>query len=249
MIKSFSKKIISVFIALLFLSFSACSEKRGLSLARSNATKSLSECQTLVEKKKYEKAQKCFESYQSRNQGDASAAIAAIGAADALFLKKDYSVAAESYLQFIEGNPYNEQVPYAYYRAGLSYLKDSPKAIDRNQETLDLAVQYLGTVVKYYSNSPHAAEAKAGFDDARLKQAKRHFYVAKFYYKQKEYLAAIPRFQTIVTDYSKLGLDEDSFFYLINSLKYTDQKEVAQKYFEVFQNYYPTSKVAKKIKL
>ncbi|MBF0105427.1 MAG: outer membrane protein assembly factor BamD [Deltaproteobacteria bacterium] len=235
-------------VAFIFLVplFASCRDQ-GFSLARTNKT--LDECMTLLKKKKHDKAITCFEAYKSRHHGEKGSTEADLLVADAYFLKKDYIIAAEAYQTFIEANPYNEKTPYAYYKAGLSYLKETPKAIDRNQEHLDLAVQYLGTVVKYYTGTPYAAAAGESFNEARLKQARRHFYVGRYYYKAREYLAAIPRFQAIVTDYSKLGLDEKSFYYLVNALERTSQRELAQKYFDVFKTYYPDSKYAKRVKV
>lgn len=240
-------KIISSILVLAFLlPFLSCRD-RGFTLARSSKT--LDQCTTLLKKKKHEKAIKCFEAYRSRHIGEAGAAVADLSVADAYFSKKEYLVAAEAYQIFIESNPYHEKIPYAYYKAGLSYLKETPKSIDRNQEYLNLAVQYLGTVVKYYSSTPYAKMARLYFDKARLKEAKKHYYVGRFYYKSKEYLAAIPRFQTVVTEYSKLGLDEKSFYFLIKSLVKTKQKDLAEKYFEVFKTYYPDSKYVKRVNL
>lgn len=226
---------------------SSCNGGGGFSLSRADQSQDMTECLALLKKKKHDKAIKCFESFKSKHFGDAAAAMADLAVADTYFHKKDYLVAAEAYQIFIEANPYHEKLAYAYYRAGLSYLKESPHAVDRDQNYLDNAVQYLGIVNKYYSNSAYAQLAAEAYEEARLKQAKRHFYIGRFYMKQREYLAAIPRFQTIVTDYPKLGLDEESFYYLVKALHRTEQKELAAQYFEVFKTHYPESKLIKRI--
>lgn len=242
-------KLSYVLVIVVLFSLTACGKDGRFSLARSKPKKTIAECLDLVKRDKHEQAIKCYESYKSRNFGSTGALLADLAVADIYFLKKDYQIAAEAYQIFVETNPYHDKVPYAYYKAGLSYLKSTPKSVDRDQENLDKAVELLGNVLKYYRTTAYAPLAKKSFDEARLKQANKHFYVGRLYYKRKEYLAAIPRFQVIVTEYTKLGLDEKSFYYLISSLKRTRQDDLAQQYYKVFKAYYPESRYVKKIKL
>lgn len=243
----FSKKYLILIALGLLIPLTSCGKKEGFSLANSQGGKDMGACMALLKKKKHEKAIKCFESYKSRNYGGPKAAEADLAVADAYFAKKEYLVAAEAYQQFIEGHAFHPKAPYAYYKAGLSYLKETPKSIDRDQAYLPSAVKYLEAVVRYYSNSPFAGVAQEAYNEARLKLAKRHYYIGRYYYKSREYLAAIPRFQAIVTDYPKLGLDEKSFYYLIRALSKVNQKDLANQYFEVFKTHYPESEQIKRI--
>jgi len=245
--KKFIQIIGVVFLVAPFFMLTSCRDGGGVSLARSKSQQDMSQCLTLLKKKKHEKAIKCFEAYKSRNYGQSGAAMADLAVGDAYFLKKDYLLAAESYLIFIESHPYHPKIAYAYYKAGVSFLKESPKQIDRDQTNLFKAIQYLGAVLKYYGNTEYAKMARVYYDQARLKQAKKHFYVGRFYFKTKEYLAAIPRFQLIVTEFPKLGLDEKSFYYLIKALHKTDQQDLATRYYDIFKEHYPQSSYVKKV--
>ncbi len=227
----------------LIVTLSACSGKNGVNLARSRERQDISACTALLKKKKHDEAIKCFEAYKSRHFGEAGAAMADLSVADAYFAKKDYLVAAEAYQLFAETHPGSPEVGYAYFRAGLSYLKDAPKTINRDQAGMENAIKYLGAAVNYGAG----AEAKVYYDQARLRLAQKNFNIGRFYYRTHEYLAAIPRFQQVLSDYPQLGLDEDSFYLLITSLKKTDQKEMALKIFDVFKNHFPESKYVKQI--
>lgn len=243
------KKLLSFGVLVFFaLSFFACGgSKSKLSLARSQSKQDMEACTKLMQKKKHEEAIKCFEAYKSRHFGQSSAVLADLAVADTYYAKKDWLVAAQAYQIFIETNPSSEKIPYAYYMAGLAYYKDTPKGIDRDQDSLELAVKYLGMAVQYYPGSSYAEQAKEAYNKARLKLAKKDFYVGRFYFRSREYLAAIPRFQEILNDYPQLGLDEDSFYYMIKALSETQQKELATKYFEVFKTHFPQSKYVKRI--
>jgi outer membrane protein assembly factor BamD len=242
------RKFLWVVVGLgLTLGHASCGGDQGFSLARSGQTQDLSECLALIKKKKHEKGIKCLEAYKSRHFGDSSAALADLAMADAYFDKKDWLVAAEAYNLFIESNPSHPKVAYAYLRSGMSYLKETPKAVDRDQDNLDNALKALAAVVDYYSFTPYAQEAKRHQDQARLKVAQKDFYVGRYYYKNREYLSAIPRFEEIVREYPLLGLDEKSFYYLICSLKKVEQTETALRYFDVFKQHFPDSVYIKRI--
>lgn len=204
-------------------------------------------CQAMGKKNKYDDMINCLEAFKSRAEGAELSAAAELSIADAYFLKKDYLVAAEAYNGFIEGHSSHPKVPYAYYKSGLSYFRQTPKSVDRDQSQLENAVKALGAVVNYYPGSPYAKEAAEAYKIARSKQARKNFTIGRFYYRFHEYLAAIPRFETVVTDFTNMGLDEESFFYLIASLKKTQQTDVAMRYFEVFKQHYPNSSYVKKI--
>ena len=155
------------------------------------------QCETLQNKKKHDNAVNCFETLKSRYPGTAEAALANLKIGDVHFQKKEYLVAAETYRSFIKLYPAHSRLDYAYYRAGLSYLKESPKAIDRNQEYLDDAIRYFEIILKYYPQSKFYPINKEQWEEARRRVASRAYYVGRFYYRGGEYLAAIPRFTEV----------------------------------------------------
>ena len=185
---------------------------------------------------------------KSRDRADNGAADADLLIADSYFRQKEYLLAAETYKQFLERYPAHPKADYAYYKSGLAYLEDTPKAIDRDQQYLDAAVQNFAIVPKYFSGSPYARLAEQKYAEARAKQARRHFYVARFYYKYGEYKASIPRFVAIIDQFPGLGLDEKSFYYLTLSCVKTNQMDKARQVVSAFEERYPQSPWLKKAK-
>lgn len=223
---------------LLSLLVTSCAGTKGFTLAKSKES-DFNSCLALSKKKKHDEAIQCLEAYRSRHTGSAIAAEADLAIADSYFAQKDFIVAAEAYNIFTESYPYHARAPYAYFQAGLSYLKQAPRTVDRDQNVLDDAMQNFMAVVNSYAGSPYAVDAKKYLDLVHLKTAKKNFYIGRFYFKTREFLAAIPRFETVITDYPKLGLDDKSFYYLIKALKKTEQSEMAARYFEIYKRYYP----------
>lgn len=237
-----------IILSVVSIALASCSRGGGFSLSKKSGEKSLDTCLTLLKKKKHDQAIKCLEAYKSRNFGKSNVAYADLAIADSYFNNKEYLVAAEAYGVFLESYPYHEKVPYAHLRRGMSYLKEIPKGVDRDQSYLDNALNSLGKVAKYYGNTPYGAQGRELYKLAKFKKAKQNFYVGRFYFRMKEYLAAIPRFETIVTEFTGLGLDDKSFYYLIKALKETNQRELAMRYFEVYKKIYPNRmKTIKKI--
>lgn len=213
-----------------------------------DADAELNYCMQLSAKKKYEEAVECLEIYKSRHRADNRVADADLLIADSYFRRKEYLLAAETYKQFLEHYPMHPKADYAYYKTGLAYLEDTPKAIDRDQQYLDVAAQNFSVVPKYFPGSPYARLAEQKYAEARNKQARRHFYVAHFYYKYGEYKASIPRFVTIIDEYHGLGLDEKSFYYLTQACVKTKEIEKARQVVSAFEQRYPQSPWLKKAK-
>ncbi len=204
------------------------------------------ECHARTLKKDYEEAIECFELLKSRFNGTQIAFEADLEIADNYFRKKDYLLAADTYLAFVKLHPSHEKTGYAYYRIGLSYLKESPKAPDRDQQYLDDAIRYLETATSMTQGSLNEV-AREKWKEARTRIAKRHFYVGRFYHKTGEYQSAIPRFTEIVTHYTDLGLDEKALFLLGDSYNHLAKKEEALEVLAVFEQHFPMSPYRKKL--
>lgn len=237
-----NNKLLLALICVLGLTQIHCGEKRGFSLDRSGAVKDIDECFALLKKKKHEKAVRCFESYRSARRGSQVAAIADLAIADSYYNEKEFLNAAEMYSLFIETYPFHSKIPYAYMRKGESYLKASPGTIDRDQTMLKSSEKALETVVAYYKNSPFYNEAAELYKTVKIRQAKHEMYVGRYYVRRKEYLAAIPRFKGVITDFTDVGVEDKAFYYLVKSLVKTDQSDLAQGYFDTYQRFFPDRK-------
>lgn len=208
----------------------------------------LNRCLSLSANKKYESAIECLEVFKSRYPTGNQAAEAELLIADSYFRQKEYLLAAESYQEFISQYSGHSKVDYAYYRSGMAYYNENPKAIDREQTYLDQAVRSFEQIVRYYPSSPYYKLALAQYKEAKTRQAKKHFYVAKFYIKYGEYLASIPRLTEIITQYAGLGYDEKSFYYLALALHKTKQPENVKKVLVAFEEQFSRSKWLNKAK-
>jgi outer membrane protein assembly factor BamD len=169
-------------------------------------------CEQLFEKGENEQATLCFEDIRSRFTAGNTADEAEIRLGDIYFKEKNYLLAAETYRSFIQLHPTHRRLPYVYYRTGLSYLKESPKAIDRDQEYLEEAMGFFSVGLQYFSGSSYEEATREAWREARLRVAQRKLYIGRFYFKRKEYRAALHRLAQVSDNYTGLGLDEEALY-------------------------------------
>lgn len=237
-----------IFIALLCIAtlFSIACSKKQIEIGRNNPDKELQKCMKLSEKKQFEEAVECLEIFKSRFPRTEYSRMAEIAIADNYFQNKEYLLAADAYNLFIRLHPTSPKSDYAYYRLGLSYLKETPKAIDRDQQYLDEAVQYLRLTLMSFPNSPYKEAATEALKDARNRVAARIYYIGNFYYRTGEYRAAIPRFLDIVNDYSETDVVPITLYKLVLSTSKINRIDDAKLFFSKLNIEYPTSEWTKK---
>lgn len=206
----------------------------------------IQKCLKLSEKKDFEEAIECLEIFKSRFPQSAVSAEAELAIGDNYFNKKEYLLAADAYLMFAKMHPTHPKSDYAYYRLGLSYLKETPKPIDRDQQYLEKAIYYLRLAVQSFPSSSYHAAAVESLKDARNRVAKRNYYIGRFYYRTGEYFAAIPRFLDIVNDYPETDVVPISLYKLVVATGKLKNTNDAKLFFSKLEMEHPQNKWTKK---
>ena len=165
---------------------------------------------------------------------------------DAYFDQKEYLLAAESYAAFIKLHPLHPKLDYAYYRRGISLFKETPKAIERDQQYLAEAIRNLEVVIRSFPNSSYRPLALKYYREARLKVAKRHMYIGRFYYRTKEYKACIPRLEIVATQYEETGLAPKALYMTTAAHLKLNDTESARNSYSMLATKYSDDKWTKK---
>lgn len=204
-----------VIACLILYTVSSGCAKNGVKISRGEPGDEVQKCLKLSEQKKFQEAIECFEIFKSRFPKTPYSIEAELAIADNYFNKKEFLLAADSYLAFTKMHPISPKTDYAYYRLGLSYLKESPKAIDKDQQYLDDAVYYLRIAATSFPNSPYREAAQASLKDALGRLAKRNYYIGRFYFRTGEYIASIPRFIDVVQNYPEAEIVPKALYKLV----------------------------------
>jgi len=109
--------------------------------------------------KEYGDAQEYFSKLKDRFPFSPFAMKGELALGDAYFLDEEYLLALEAYKEFEALHPTNEEIPYVLYQIAGSNI-NMFKTIDRRQENINEALEYLYRLVETYPESKFAAAGK-----------------------------------------------------------------------------------------
>lgn len=164
--------------------------------------------------------------------------------AEAFFEKEDYAEAAVEYQHFIDLHRSHMLAPYAQYRLGLSHFKQITTR-DRDPEHVRLTVEAMEKLLKDYPGSAYELDAKAKIKEGRTHTAEYELYVGQHYYRQTAYLAALHRFERVITLYPDSDFSAEALYYLAKTYKDIGSPERAVEHLNVLLTQYPKSKIRK----
>jgi len=116
------------------------------------------------------------------------------------YKRGDYDDAVSALERYIQLHPSNPDTAYAYYLRGLSYYEQISD-IERDQANTQKALDALNDVVIRYPDTAYARDANLKIDLCRDHLAGKEMAVGRWYEGQHLYVAALNRYQTVVTDY------------------------------------------------
>jgi len=181
---------------------------------------------------RYGRAIKSFETLRDWYPFSRYAILAELKIADAHFNLAEYADAIYAYEEFEQLHPRNEAIPYVIYRIGRSYFNQMD-TLDRDQTSTIKALETYQRLVQQFPDDAYAGMAKSDMVACYRNLSGHDFYVGVFYYKNKNYKAALSRFTAVVEKYPDAGFHHKALTYLANceawlkSSNATDPEEAA----------------------
>ena len=148
----------------------------------------------------YKTAAKTFDAVDQQHPYSVWATKAQLMTAYTLYQDKKYDESIVAADRFIQLHPGHRDVAYAYYLKALDYYI-AIVDVERDQRVTQQALDALGEVVRRFPGTNYARDAKLKMDLARDHLAGKEMEIGRFYEGQREYLAAINRFQAVVNQY------------------------------------------------
>ena len=164
--------------------------------------------------------------------------------AEAFYEKEDYAEAAVEYQHFLDLHKSHMLAAYAQYRLGLSHFKQVTTT-DRDPEHVRLTVEALEKLLKDYPGSAYEPDAKAKIKEGRMHTAEYELYVGKYYYRQTAYLAALHRFERVITLYPDSDTTAEALYYLAKTYKDLGSPERAVEGLNMLLTQYPKAAIRK----
>ena len=162
--------------------------------------------------------------------------------AEAFFEKEDYAEAAVEYQHFLDLHRSHMLAPYAQYRLGLSHYKQVTTK-DRDPEHVRLTIEAMEKLLKDYPGSAYESDARTKIKGCRAHTAEYELYVGKHYYRQTAYLAALHRFERVITLYPDSDTSAEALYYLAKTYKDIGSPDQAVAHLNTLLTHFPKSTI------
>ncbi len=161
----------------------------------------------------YKAALEAFEQLKNWYPFSQYAILAELKIADAHYHLQQYPEAIVAYEEFERLHPRNEAVPYVVYQIGRCYFEQID-TIDRDQTSARKALDTFQRLIRQYPDDTYAHKASTHIVKCFQSLAGHEFYVGRFYFRQKNYQAALQRFLTVINQYPDVGYHYDALSYI-----------------------------------
>lgn len=180
--------------------------------------------QELTKDGAYPEATKFFEYVKTKFPLSKYAALSELRLADVKYDQGKFAEAADAYAKFAQLHPTHEELDYAEFRVGESYLKDAPSDFimfppshEKDLRQVRKAADALKRFVDKYPESKRLPEAKKLLADAQGRLAAYEWYVAEFYFRRERWAGAAGRYETLVEKYPGSRHEVDALFKLADA--------------------------------
>lgn len=173
----------------------SCSTKK--IVGKTEAESLYLEAQQLIAKKRYIAATEKLNAIKTQHPYSFYAIPSELGLADVAFLQENYEEAAAAYIVFRDLHPKHEKLDFVISRIAESFDKQSPTTYDRDLTSSMEAAKYYQELLTKYISSPYTANAKERLTIINQKVVDKEKYIADFYFKTKNYEAALWRYRYI----------------------------------------------------
>lgn len=181
-----------------------------------------------------------FEEVERQHPYSELAIRAQIMASWSFYKDNNYQRAIASLDRFIELNPANPLVEYAYYLRALCYYEQILD-VGRDAEMSMLALSALEELVRRFPDGAHARDAKFKIDLVNSHLAAKEMAVGRFYLKREYYTAAIRRFKIVINNYKTSNQVPEALYRLGEAYLAIDLSNEADRFYEVAVYNYPRS--------
>jgi outer membrane protein assembly factor BamD len=196
---------------------------------------------SLMSRGKFEDAAAKFEALDREHPYSPEARRAIVMAAYAYYRGGKTPEAIASAERYVALHPGTKEAPLAHHIIASSYFDDI-KGPNRDQTPTRKALEQLKILKSRYPDSEYAANADNRIRLAEDNLAASEMDVGRYYLKRKNYVAAINRFKTVVSDYQTTAHVEEALARLTESYMALGITKEAQNAAAVLGHNYPDSK-------
>jgi outer membrane protein assembly factor BamD len=181
-----------------------------------------------------------FEEVERQHPYSELAVRAQIMAAWSYYQANDYPRAESALDRFIELNPADPLVEYAYYLKALCFYEQIVD-VERDAEMTKLALGAFEELVRRFPDGRYARDGQLKIDLTRSHLAGKEMAVGRFYLTREYYTAAIRRFNIVVKTYDTTNQVPEALYRLTESYLALGLANEAERIQQVAVYNYPDS--------
>ncbi len=189
-------KVVKFLLISLCFVFLSCASKRPEGSTEAEVL--FREAKSLVEKSRYIQATEKLNLIRSQYPYSFYATHAELLQADILFAQESYAESAAAYILFRDFHPKYSELGYVIFRISESFYRQLPETFDRDLSAGLEAIKYFTELLQNYPNTEYVKEAQKRIDQIEGMIEKKEIYIADFYFRTKDYLAAKNRYEDIL---------------------------------------------------
>jgi outer membrane protein assembly factor BamD len=175
----------------------------------------------------YTDALESFQKIKDRYPYSKFAIYAELKLADSHFKRDEFDEAMAAYRDFERLHPKNTAIPYVLYQQGMCNFTRM-NTIDRDQTYAELALKDFKRLEKQFPHDIYSLKAKRNIRKCLTNLADHELYVGRFYFKSNQYIAALKRFEYLISHYPDLGQYAEAFNYMDICKKKLSEKDLSE---------------------
>ena len=197
--------------------------------------------------KNYEEAAKYFDEVEKQHPYSIWAPRAQIMTAYSFYNADKYDDAILALDRFIQLHPGNKNIAYAYYLKGLCYFEQMSD-VSREQKMTEDALETFKELLYRFPNSVYVADVNEKLKEIYSHLAGKEMSVGRYYQKNKEFVPALNRFQSVLLDYPNANQSSEALYRLAGCYVALGMIRQSEQMLEILNYYYPQSVWTEKTK-
>lgn len=181
-----------------------------------------------------------FEEVERQHPYSELATRAQVMAAWSFYEANQYSSAIAALDRFIELNPTDPLVDYAYYLKALCFYEQIVD-VERDAEMTRLALNAFEELVRRFPKSNYARDGQLKIDLTKSHLAGKEMAVGRFYLKREQYVAALRRFDTVVKVYETSNQVPEALYRTAEAYYALGLADQSERIYQVAKYNYPGS--------
>ena len=213
------KSILSLFVGLLALfALTACEDRvdrvARLQTEADTIDELAEEAQRSINGMRYVEAARLLDEIDRQFPTSIEAPRALILSGRYYFEGQEYEQAVAVLSRFIRDHGGHPDIAYGYYLRAVSAYR-SVSEVDKDEGDTRQAEIFLLEVINKFSGTDYALDASVKLNAIKNQRAAKELVTGKFYHHRKEFLAALTRYQNVVSEFPDSTYVEEALYRII----------------------------------